>query len=120
MLRQQINVLRRQMPKRPDLNNTDRFLFVWLYCWFPSILAAVAIVRPETIILWHRVGFRAYWRWRSRNGVGRPKVSAELRTFIGEMSRANPRRRPHPEERARCAPAEAELAEAVVETAGYR
>ena len=92
VLRQQINVLRRQMPKRPDLNNTDRFLFVWLYCWFPSVLAAVAIVRPETIILWHPVGFRAYWRWRSRNGVGRPKVSAELRTLIGEMSRANPRR----------------------------
>src|SRR3979490_768141 len=49
----------------------------------------VAIVRPETIIRWHRAGFRAYWRWRSRNRVGRPKVSAELRTLIGEMSRAN-------------------------------
>jgi hypothetical protein len=47
-------------------------------------------VRPETIIRWHRAGFRAYWRWRSRNHVGRPKVSAELRTLIGEMSRANP------------------------------
>jgi hypothetical protein len=47
------------------------------------------IVRPETIIRWHRAGFRAYWRWRSRNRVGRPKVSAELRTLIGEMSRAN-------------------------------
>src|SRR5260370_16917310 len=78
------------MPKRPDLNNADRFLFVWLYHWFPSVLGAVAIVRPETIIRWHRVGFRAYWRWRSRNRVGRPKVSAELRTLIGEMSRANP------------------------------
>jgi len=49
----------------------------------------VAIVRPESIIRWHRAGFRAYWRWRSRNRVGRPKVSAELRTLIGEMSRAN-------------------------------
>src|SRR3979490_2986297 len=49
----------------------------------------VAIVRPETIIRWHRAGFRAYWRWRSRNRVGRPKVSAERRTLIGEMSRAN-------------------------------
>ena len=48
VLRQQINVLRRRMPKRPDLNNTDRFLFVWLYRWFPSVLGAVAIVRPET------------------------------------------------------------------------
>lgn len=90
MLRQQINVLRRQAPKRPHLNNTDRFLFVWLYHWFPSVLGAIAIVRPETIIRWHRAGFRAYWRWRSRNPVGRPKVSAELRTLIGEMSRANP------------------------------
>src|SRR5476651_2499389 len=78
VLRQQINVLLRRMPKRPDLNNTDRFLFVWLYHWFPSVLAAVAIVRPETIIRWHRAGFRAYWRWRSRNRVGRPKVSAGL------------------------------------------
>jgi hypothetical protein len=90
VLRQQINVLRRRTPKRPDLNNTDRFLFVWLYRWFPSVLEAVAIVRPETIILWHRAGFRAYWRWRSGTRVGRPKVSAELRTLIGEMSRANP------------------------------
>src|SRR5271156_560813 len=89
VLRQQVNVLRRRTPKRPHLNNTDRFLFVWLYRWFPSILEAVAIVRPETIIRWHRAGFRAYWCWRSRNRVGRPKVSAELRTLIGEMSRAN-------------------------------
>jgi hypothetical protein len=90
VLRQQINVLRRRMPKRPDLNNADRFLFVWLYHLFPSVLGAVAIVRPETIIRWHRVGFRAYWRWQSRNRVGRPKVSTELRTLIGETSRANP------------------------------
>ena len=78
------------MPRRPDLNNADRILFVWLYRWFPSVLGAVAIVRPETIIRWHRAGFRAYWRWRSRNPIGRPKVPAELRTLIGEMSRANP------------------------------
>src|SRR5450755_3459510 len=89
VLRQQVNVLRRRTPKRPHLNNTDRFLFVWLYRWFPSVLEVVAIVRPETIIRWHRAGFRAYWRWRSRNRVGRPKVSAELRTLIGEMSCAN-------------------------------
>ena len=77
VLRQQINVLRRRMPKRPDLNNTDRLLLVWLYRWFPCVLGA--IVRPETIIRWHRAGFRAYWHWRSRNHVGRPKISAELR-----------------------------------------
>src|SRR5450755_4096303 len=90
VLRQQINVLRRRAPERPHLNNTDRFLFVWLYRWFPSILGAIAIVRPETIIRWHRAGFRVYWRWRSRNRIGRPKVSAELRTLIGEISGANP------------------------------
>src|SRR5476651_122980 len=55
ILRQQINVLRRRAPKRPHLNNTDRFLFVWLYSWFPSVLDAAAIVRPETIIFpWDR------------------------------------------------------------------
>src|SRR5450830_1203478 len=53
ILRQQINVLRRRAPKRPHLNNTDRFLFVWLYHRFPSLLGAIAIVRPETIIRWH-------------------------------------------------------------------
>jgi len=90
ILRQRVNVLRRRAPKRLHLNSADRFLFVWLYRWFPSVLEAVAIVRPETIIHWHRAGFWAYWRWRSRNRVGRPKVSAELRTLIGEMSRANP------------------------------
>jgi hypothetical protein len=90
VLRQQIIVLRRRMPKRPALTNIDRLLFVWLYRWLPSTAGALAIVRPETIIRWHRVGFRAYWRWRSRNRVGRPRVPAELRALIGEMSRANP------------------------------
>jgi hypothetical protein len=83
VLRQQLNVLRRQVSKRPQFNNTDRFLLVWLCCWFPSILGAIAILRPETIIRWHRTGFRAYWR------SGRPRISAELRKLIGEMSRAN-------------------------------
>jgi hypothetical protein len=50
VLRQQINVLRRRASKRPHLNNTDRFLFVWLYRWFPSVLGAIAIVRPQTIV----------------------------------------------------------------------
>jgi hypothetical protein len=66
VLRQQVNVLRRRMPKRPALTNIDRLLFVWLYRWFPSTSGALAIVRPETVIRWHRVGFRAYWREISR------------------------------------------------------
>ncbi len=89
VLRQQLNVLRRQVSKRPQLSNTDRFLFVWLYRWFPSVLGAIAILRPETIIRWHRTGFRSYWRGRSRKPVGRPRISAELRNLIGAMSRAN-------------------------------
>lgn len=90
VLRQQIGVLRRRMPKRPALTNVDRLVFVWLYRWFPATVGALAIIRPETVIRWHRGGFRAYWRWRSRNRVGRPKVSAELRALIREMSQANP------------------------------
>ena len=78
VLRQQIGVLRRRMPKRPALTNVDRLVFVWLYRWFPATVGALAIIRPETVIRWHRGGFRAYWRWRSRNRVGRPKVSAEV------------------------------------------
>src|SRR5207302_5966014 len=72
-----------------QLSNTDRFLFVWLYRWFPSVLSAIAILRPETIIRWHRAGFRSYWRERSRRPVGRPRISAELRNLIGAMSHAN-------------------------------
>ena len=90
VLRQQINVLCRGLPKRPALNNTDRLVFVWLYHWFPGILEALAILRPETILRWHRAGFRVYWRWRSRIPVGRPKTSTELRMLILELNRANP------------------------------
>src|SRR5262245_6512693 len=88
VLRQQLNVLRRQVSKRPQLSNTDRLLFVWLYRWFPSVLSAMAILRPETII-WHRAGFQSYWRGRSRKPVGRPRIPADLRNLIGAMSRAN-------------------------------
>src|SRR5713226_7673960 len=91
VLRQQIIGLRRRMPKRPALTNIDRLLFVWLYRWFPSTAGAIAIVRPETIIRWHRVGFRAFWRWRSRNRVGRPRVQAALRTLIANPLWGAPR-----------------------------
>jgi len=84
VLWQQIIVLRRRMPKPPALTNIDRLLFVWLYRWFPSTAGAIATVRPETIIRWHRVGFRAYWRWRSLNRVGRPRVPAELRPLLAK------------------------------------
>jgi|ERR1700716_212935 hypothetical protein len=66
VLRQQINVLRRKSPKRPALNNSDRLLFVWLSRLVPTTLAALAVISPETVIRWHRAGFRAYWRSRLR------------------------------------------------------
>src|SRR5437588_7014750 len=90
LLRQQINVLRRKAPKRPALNNADRLLFVWLSRLVPTTLAALAVVRPETVIRWHRAGFRAYWRLRSRPRGGRPKTPLEIRQLIRDMSIANP------------------------------
>jgi hypothetical protein len=74
LLRHQVNVLRRRLSPKPKLTVADRFLFVWLYRLFPSVLAAVTIVQPETIIRWHRAGFRLYWRWKSRSRGGRPRV----------------------------------------------
>src|SRR6266516_7855901 len=77
VLRRQLNILSRS-PCRARLTNGDRLFFVWLYRLWPGLLRAVTILRPETIVRWHRQGFRAYWRWRSRRGPGRPKVSEEL------------------------------------------
>jgi transposase InsO family protein len=67
LLRHQVNVLRRRLPPKLKLTVADRLLFVWLYRLFPSVLAAITIVQPETIIRWHRTGFRLYWRWKSRS-----------------------------------------------------
>jgi hypothetical protein len=89
MLRHQLNVLRRHVPPKPRLAVADRLLFVWLYRLFPSVLDAVTIVQPQTVIRWHRTGFRLYWRWKSRSRGGRPKISGETRRLIREMSLAN-------------------------------
>jgi transposase InsO family protein len=89
LLRHQLNVLRRRIPSKPKLAVGDRLLFVWLYRLFPSVLNAITIVQPETIIRWHRTGFRLYWRWKSRSRGGRPKVPLEIRRLIREMSLAN-------------------------------
>jgi len=85
VLRQQLNIVIRKLPKRLRLTNSDRLLLVWLYRLFPSIRNAIRIVRPETVIRWHRRGFRAYWRWKSRPGVGRPTIDGELRDLIRQM-----------------------------------
>ncbi len=90
MLRHQLNVLRRRVPPKPKLTVADRLLFVWLYRLFPSVLSAVTIIQPDTIIRWHRAGFRLHWRWKSRSLGGRPKTSAEVGRLIREMSLANP------------------------------
>ena len=90
ILRHQLNVLRRRMPSRTRLTLIDRLIFVWLYRLRPSVLSAVVIVQPETVVRWHREGFRLYWRWKSRARGGRPRVPRDLRDLIREMSLANP------------------------------
>jgi len=89
-LRQQINVLQRTAPKKPSFNTVDRLIFVCLYRLFPRVCDALAIVKPDTIVRWHRAGFRSYWRWKSRRRGGRPTVALEVRRLIREMSIANP------------------------------
>lgn len=89
-LRQQLIVLRRKRPGRVRLTNGDRLFFGWLHRLFPSIADAMLLVRPETIVRWHRAGFRRYWRWKSRCRLGRPPVDGELRLLIRQMSRENP------------------------------
>ena len=89
-LRHQINVLRRGTPKKLSFNGIDRLIFVALYRRFPRVCDALAIVKPDTIVRWHRAGFRLYWRLKSRRCGGRPRVSAAIRQLIREMSIANP------------------------------
>jgi transposase InsO family protein len=90
LLRQQINVLRRTRPKRPAFSWIDRLIFVSLCRWVPDVRAVLAIIKPDTVMRWHRVGFRAYWRWKSRSRGGRPTVPLEIRQLIRDMSLANP------------------------------
>ena len=88
-LRQQLAVYRHRRP-RPKLRRRDRIFWVWLSrCW-TGWQHALVIVQPDTVIGWHRQGFRLYWRWRSRGRPGRPKVEAEVRQLLGRMSRENP------------------------------
>ena len=88
-LRHQLAVLRRQRPGQPRLFFTDRVLWVWLYQTRPQVLDAMVLVKPATVVQWHRKGFRLYWRRRSRH-LGRPRMSREIRDLIRTMSQANP------------------------------
>jgi hypothetical protein len=90
VLRHQLNVLRRRSPKRVALGNIDRLVFAGLCRLAPEVLDALKIIKPETVIRWHRAGFRAWWRWKSRPRGGRPRTPAEIRQLIREMSIANP------------------------------
>src|SRR3989441_6004081 len=88
-LRRQLIVLQRKVRGRVQFTNGDRLFFIQLYGWFPSVLKAITIIRPETLVRWHRAGFRRYWRWKSRSLGGRPNIGADLRALIGRMSAEN-------------------------------
>src|SRR5947209_14239202 len=91
ILRHQLNVLRQRTPRRRlHLRWIDRALFIWLYRRYPRILDALSIVRPETVVRWHRKGFTGYWRWKSRSPGGRPRIAREVRELIRRMSFENP------------------------------
>src|SRR6267378_581140 len=90
VLRHQLIVLRRRLHGRVRLTNHDRWFLIQLYRWFPSILQVLTIIRPETLVRWHRAGFRCYWRWKSRPLGGRPQIETELRALIRRMSVENP------------------------------
>src|SRR6201982_2143607 len=90
VLRHQLIVLRRRLPDRVRLTNHDRWFLIQLYRWFPSILQVLTIIRSETLVRWHRAGFRSYWRWKSRREGGRPQIHTELRSLIRRMSMENP------------------------------
>src|ERR1700756_1235066 len=90
VLRHQLIILRRRLHGRVRLTNQDRWFFIQLYRGFPAILRVLMIMRPETLVRWHRAGFRRYWRWKSRRRGGRPPVETELRALIRRMSIENP------------------------------
>jgi transposase InsO family protein len=89
VLRHQLIVLRRRLHGRVRFKNHDRWFFILLYRWFPSILQVLTIIRPETLVRWHRAGFRCYWRWKSRPLGGRPQIETDLRALIRQMSIEN-------------------------------
>src|ERR1035437_8896168 len=89
-LRRQLVVLRRKMQDRVRLTNNDRWFLIELYRWYPSVLQFLTIVRPETLVRWHRAAFRRYWRWKSRFAGGGPQIKTDLRALFRQMSMGNP------------------------------
>jgi putative transposase len=89
-LRQQLGILKRKVP-RPRLQPRDRAFWILLRRLWPAWREALVIVKPETVVAWHRAGFRLFWRLRSRpKSPGRPKIDAEVRTLIQRMANENP------------------------------
>ena len=89
-LRHQLNIALRRAPHRLRLRGNDRALLVWMTWLWPSLLGLSRVVQPDTILRWHRAGFRAYWRWKSHGRPGRPRVSRELRELIRRINKENP------------------------------
>src|SRR5437588_2136360 len=89
-LRHQLNIILRRPPQRRQLHNSDRALLVWMTRVWPSQVGLARVVQPDTIVRWHRAGFRAYWRWKSQGRPGRPRIERELRDLIRRMSKENP------------------------------
>jgi transposase InsO family protein len=89
-LRHQLNVCMRRSSPRPQLRRIDRALMVWMIRLWPNLIDAVHVVQPETVLRWHRAGFRACWRWKSRKRAGRPRIDRALRDLIRRMSLENP------------------------------
>jgi hypothetical protein len=89
-LRHQLSIALRRAPPRLRLCGGDRALLVWLTRLWPSLLGVAQVVEPETILRWHRAGFKTFWRWKSRNRAGRPRVDRSLRDLVHQMSQENP------------------------------
>jgi hypothetical protein len=89
-LRHQLSIALRHAPPRLRLHGSDRALLVWMTRLWPSLLGATQVVQPETILRWHRAGFKAFWRWKSRKRAGRPKIDRGLRDLIRRISKENP------------------------------
>jgi transposase InsO family protein len=88
-LRHQLAIALRRAPPRLRLRGSDRALLIWMTRLWPDLIDAVQVVQPETILRWHRAGFKVFWRWKSRNRAGRPKIDRGLRDLIRRMSREN-------------------------------
>src|SRR4051794_34827244 len=89
-LRHQLQVLQRSRPRQLHLAKADRWLWACQSCSWSGWRTALVIVKPETVIAWHRQGFRLLWTWKSRRRIGRPTVPTDVRALIRTMSRANP------------------------------